>query len=50
MNEKNKIILNDHKPTNMVRLPIGDIINNHKQPTSVRMPPPPAQNNNGGKE
>lgn len=53
MNEKNKVILNDHKPTNMVRQPTGDIINNHKQPTNVRTPPPPpppAPNNGGGKK
>lgn len=52
MNEKNKVILNDHKPTNMVRQPTGDIINNHKQPINVRTPPPPppAPNNGGGKK
>jgi len=50
MNEKNKVILNDHKPTNMVRQPTGDIIINHKQPTNVRTPPQPAPNNGGGKK
>lgn len=53
MNEKNKVIFNDHKPTNTVRQPTGDIINNHKQPTNIRTPPPPptpAPNNGGGKK
>lgn len=50
MNEKNKVILNDHKPTNMVRQPTGDIAIGHKQPTNVRTPPQPAPNNGGGKK